>query len=106
MLWGAIKCRLCHYERFPTTYHELQSAIEREWESFDQSSIDELILSFRERLIMCKNVGGKSISHFISAHLTEVPEDYIVAEADRPPIFTREEDIELMKEFNDGNCKR
>ena len=55
---------------------------------------------------MCKNVGGKSISHFISAHPTEDPEDYIATEDDRPPLFTREEDIELMKEFNDGNCKR
>ena len=45
-----------------------------------------------------KIVGGKSISDFISAHLTEVPEGYIVAEVDRPPSFSQEEDIELMND--------
>jgi len=55
---------------------------------------------------MCKKVGGKSISHFISARLTEVPKKYFVNEAELPTKFTRDEDTELMKEFNDGNSKR
>ena len=55
---------------------------------------------------MCKNVGGKSISHFISAHLTEIPSEYLVKDDECPPIFTREEDATLMKMFNEGNQKR
>ncbi|NLL62677.1 MAG: hypothetical protein GX241_00285 [Ruminococcaceae bacterium] len=31
---------------------------------------------------------------------------YVVGEAGRPPIFTRDEYIELMKEFNDGDGQK
>ena len=40
MLWGAIKCKISHYERFPQTKAELQAAVKREWDSFDQDSIN------------------------------------------------------------------
>ena len=106
MLWGAIKCKISHYERFPQTKAELQAAVKREWDSFDQDSINNLILSFRDRLLMCINVGGKSISHFISSHLTEIPQKYIVPEEERPPLFTKEEDTELFKMFIEGNYRR
>ena len=62
--------------------------------------------SHSERLVMCKKVGGKSISHFISAHLTEIPSEYLVKDDECPPIFTKEEDAVLMQMFNEGNQKR
>ena len=50
---------------------------------------------------MCRDVGGKGISQFISAHQTEITEAYHVAEEDCPPIFNRQEDSLLMKTFKD-----
>jgi hypothetical protein len=61
------------------------------------------------------SISDQSVRNIIKAHdyrylsarkIQKLPEDYIVAEAGRPPIFKREEDIEQMREFNDGNGKR
>ena len=68
MLWGAIKCRIEHYPEFPKTYEELKTAVEREWNSFDKDRINELVISFYNRLTMCKRVYGISISAYLSAH--------------------------------------
>ena len=106
IIWGAIKCKISHYKTFPQTKKELCDAVKAEWDAFDQSNIGSLVLSFRERLVMCKKVGGKSISHFISAHLTEIPSEYLVKDDECPPIFTKEEDAVLMQMFNEGNQKR
>ena len=99
ILWGAIKLRIYRYPEFPKTEAELKDAIKREWASFDMESINSLILSFRYRLLMCKDVGGQSISHLISARLHEVPEEYLVPEDERPPLFNEEDDAKMINEF-------
>ena len=99
ILWGAIKLKISRYEEFPRTYDELCAAVKREWANFEMESINSLVLSFRNRLIMCKNVGGQSISQFISARLQEIPSDNIIPEDQRPPLFTEENDEKMFSEF-------
>jgi hypothetical protein len=46
----------------PTTEDELFAAVHKTFMNYPQQYIDNLLLSFRKRLELCVEAGGKSIS--------------------------------------------
>ena len=71
----------------PKNKEELISQIQQLWDEIPQESINKLILSFKYRLEMCRDVGGKTISHFLSAKKHAIPPEY---KEDNPPLIEDE----------------
>ena len=67
MVWAWIKGRLKSgaFENLP-----LEQRVVRIWNSLDEGAINNLVLSFPERVRMCLASGGASISQLLSSHKT------------------------------------
>ena len=103
MMWAIIKFRINSYKEIdrPKTVEDLKKAIQKEWDSISIEVVNKLVASFKKRLMLCVNVGGRSISHIIKYTRDTLPESLIVAEEDRPQRFTPQLDSALMKEFEE-----
>jgi hypothetical protein len=96
-LWGAIKKRLNWGEI--ATREEPIRIIERGWSEFEQTSIDSVVGSLANRVIMLKDAQGRMIQPLISAGKTIVrPGD---ASAMRTPITCDNDEllIELVERY-------
>ena len=74
MLWSYMKRRLERMER-ANSLKELQDQLTQLWDEIPMSTINKLVLSFKYRLEMCKKIGGRTISHLLSANKHDVPEN-------------------------------
>ena len=86
MIWGHMKCRL---SKLPPakTITELENQLTRLWDEISFETINRLISSFKSRLQMVLDVGGHSISHFLSANKYEIPAEY---HKEKPRVFDNE----------------
>ena len=98
MIWAHLKYKQSYLPP-ANNKEELISQIQQLWNEIPQESINKLVLSFKYRLEMCRDVGGKTISHFLSAKKHSVPPE--CKELD-PPLITDEDYIrifELSREY-------
>ena len=96
MLWSIVKYRISKYENLPKTKEELKIAVQNEWKKIDMNIVNRLVLSFKKRLIMCRKVWGKSISHFLKYKKYEIPEYFVIAYDSDLYIFTEQIDNQLL----------
>ena len=101
MMWSIIKYRINSYKEAdrPKKIEDLKNAVKREWDSISIEVVNKLVASFKKRLELCIQVGGRSISHIIKYTRSTVPSNIVVAEEARPQRFTPELDESLMKEY-------
>ena len=93
MVWAYMKKKQCSLPQ-PKNKEELISQIQQLWDEIPQESINKLILSFKYRLEMCRDVGGKTISHFLSAKKHAIPPEY---KEDNPPLIEDENYIRIYE---------
>lgn len=95
MCWAIIKRRISFSESpFPSTIQELKERIKLEWSRLSQITINNLVMSFRERLLCVIKTKGRTISHYLSSHVrsTQIVEDKNIPE----PVLFNEKDDDLM----------
>lgn len=75
MMWSIIKNRISKYtiDQKPKTKVELIKCIKKEWDAIDISIVNNLVLSFKNRLKMCFQVGGKTIVPYLKKRQYEIP---------------------------------
>ena len=96
MIWSIIKKKLVSgaHQDLP-----LAERVARLWDEVPKSTVAELVRSFRKRCQMCLNLGGKSISQFLSSHKTPP-----VCEA--PDLgWTEEDDRQILELYNEHGRK-
>ena len=91
MIWAHMKSRLSHLPRAKTVAM-LQKQLTEIWDAIPMETINKLVRSFKNRLLMCIQASGKTISHFISGGKTEVPMNL---REDPPTILTKEQVKEI-----------
>ena len=74
-IWSYIKQKLSDNNEI-TTRNQLEDTIRQIWNNISMDYINKLVLSFKNRLEMCQQIGGKTISHFVSAGKHEIPIKY------------------------------
>ena len=72
MIWAYMKRKLAKLPRAKNV-QELEAQLTQIWDEIPIATINKLILSFRYRLEMCRQVGGRSISQFLSNHKHSIP---------------------------------
>lgn len=88
MLWSIIK-RTLH--KNPLIPGDLEDKILEIWNSIPQEVIDKLCQSFKNRLVLCLEIGGKSISQYLSSHKKKARECDIMEISDMN-LFSNEQD--------------
>ena len=67
MVWAIMKNRLHDFNPQPTNKKQLEEALLIIWEGIDQETINNLVKSFQNRLELCVETHGGSISHLLSS---------------------------------------
>ena len=100
MIWSIMKQRISHSDDFPSTSHDLKRRIQEEWDALNQDMINELVMSFRDRLLSVKKVNGLTISHFLSKGMKSesIPSDPTVY---TPILFNPETDALMLQYYNE-----
>jgi hypothetical protein len=97
-LWGAIK-RQIDWTKI-TKIDEAIAAITKAWNELPQSKINDLVMSFANRVQMVHDAEGLTIQPLLSSHKKTIPEGYL-ADAPRvePNLWTKDEDesLELLR---------
>ena len=75
MVWAHMKYRQSFLPEAGSK-SQLKEQIQRLWDEIPIETINRLVLSFKYRLEMVRDVGGKSISHLLTAKKHDVPIDY------------------------------
>ena len=98
MCWAIMKKRISHGDNFPTTNEQLKQRIQEEWDRLDQEMINQLVFTFRDRLLSVIKTRGETISQYLSARKTseEIPENTHVS---IPELFTKEDDQSMFEYF-------
>lgn len=67
MMWSIIKNKISKYpnDQKPNTKVDLINCVKREWNAIDMSIVNNLVLSFKNRLTMCLELGGKTIAPYL-----------------------------------------
>lgn len=99
MLWAILKNRLCDVEPQPSNQEELEEALLTLWDDLEQDIIDDIVSTFENRLKMCADVFGGSISHFLSAGRKEVKDTDIFDRQNVPHLLNVEDNL-LIYEKN------
>ena len=97
--WGAMKKRL--KQRNIKNHQDLIKEVTEIWYSFDQFSIDRLVLSFKNRIQLLDQSKGFSIQPFVSNSNNQVPEYYSkqFANPNHSP-WTEDEDEKVLELVN------
>lgn len=93
MIWGILKNQLKEYEPQPSSKAELEHALIDLWEKFPQQKIDELIITFQNRLELCIEVCGRSISHLLYSRRKKVKKTDII----NPYLLSNENNLTLLQ---------
>ena len=100
MIWAIMKNYLQSSEIQPNNQEELEIMLLQIWEfNITQDLIDDLILSFENRLVMCRDLYGGSISQFLSAGRKEIKSTDLIDRDFIPRLLTNE-DVKLLYEQN------
>jgi hypothetical protein len=75
------------------TRDEIFAALQQAWGEIDQQALDRLVEDFDRRCALVQQVGGKSISQYLSSHLEQPKPAGLTMEAEE--LFT-EEDAEIV----------
>ena len=75
MIWAIVKRKLQKLNYIPKNKEELKEAIRNIWKTIKLETVNSLIDSFQYRIQMCHDVGGQSISHYLSNHKHDIPEE-------------------------------
>ena len=103
MCWAIVKAKLAKLPRAKTK-DELEEQILSIWDAIPMTTINRLVLSFKRRLDMVKDRGGKSISPYLSSGKSHIAPIDIVPPSARPKIISPEEDIMLLEKYKlNGN---
>lgn len=97
MMWSIIKNKISKYknDQKPNTKVDLINCVKREWNAIDMSIVNNLVLSFKNRLTMCLELGGKTIAPYLKKKQYIIPkEDHFVNE---PFTFNDEIDNKLIQ---------
>ena len=107
MIWAIIKLRISNYppEKRPKNAKELRNSVNYEWNQIDIDTVNRLVLSFRKRLLLCVQVGGKSISHFLKNRKYEIPKEFQVTKEEEKPYVFSEEIDNMIINSNNLSCK-
>ena len=90
LLWAILKRSVA--EAFPRNKKELVEILEKTWNNISQSLIDKLCLSFENRLILCNEMNGLSISRFLG--MTKEFKEVILKSREYKK-WSEEEDLQL-----------
>lgn len=94
-----MKNQLVQFDPQPTNQEELEEILKIIWENIPQEYINNLIETFENRLEMCLQVYGESISHFLSAGRKSAKETDLFDKDYIPHLLTKEE-IEFIYNLN------
>lgn len=86
-------------EEQPTNIEELEQVLLYLWDNLEQSLINDVVQIFPNRLKICQDVYGASISHFLSTGRKEIKETDLF-DRDHIPHLLSDKDNLLIYELN------